>query len=99
MSVDNPEYALIVKANNLSVDVDNEILVVHKFIRDTYNPKFPELHQLVPDPNMFIRAVRVIGNETVSTNVTTTETATDCVLHPRNFPKASYGKLYRRLSS
>ena len=26
----NPEYALIVQANNLSVDVDNEILVVHK---------------------------------------------------------------------
>lgn len=26
----NPEYNLIVHANNLSVDVDNEILVVHK---------------------------------------------------------------------
>jgi len=26
----NPEYNVIVKANNLSVDVDNEILVVHK---------------------------------------------------------------------
>jgi hypothetical protein len=26
----NPEYSLIVQANNLSVDVDNEILVVHK---------------------------------------------------------------------
>jgi hypothetical protein len=28
----NPEYNLIVQANNLSVDVDNEILVVHKAI-------------------------------------------------------------------
>ncbi len=26
----NPEYSLIVQANNLSVDVDNEIMVVHK---------------------------------------------------------------------
>ena len=26
----NPEYNLIVQANNLSVDIDNEILVVHK---------------------------------------------------------------------
>jgi hypothetical protein len=26
----NPEYNLIVQANNLSVDVDNEILIVHK---------------------------------------------------------------------
>jgi U4/U6 small nuclear ribonucleoprotein PRP31 len=28
----NPEYNIIVQANNLSVDVDNEILVVHKVI-------------------------------------------------------------------
>jgi U4/U6 small nuclear ribonucleoprotein PRP31 len=28
----NPEYNVIVQANNLSVDVDNEILVVHKVI-------------------------------------------------------------------
>lgn len=26
----NPEYNVIVQANNLSVEVDNEILVVHK---------------------------------------------------------------------
>ena len=46
----NPEYNLIVQANNLSVDIDNEILVVTKFIRDHYAPKFPELEQLVEDP-------------------------------------------------
>jgi hypothetical protein len=28
----NPEYNLIVQANNLSVDVDNEILLVHKVV-------------------------------------------------------------------
>ncbi|KAF8897380.1 hypothetical protein BD779DRAFT_1432312 [Infundibulicybe gibba] len=55
----NPEYNLIVQANNLSVDVDNEILV---FIRDHYAPKFPELEQLVTDPAMFIRSVRALGN-------------------------------------
>ncbi|KAL4075999.1 hypothetical protein J3A83DRAFT_4224338 [Scleroderma citrinum] len=58
----NPEYNLIVQANNLSVDVDNEILVVHKFIRDHYAPKFPELEQLVPDPTQYIRAVRILAN-------------------------------------
>jgi U4/U6 small nuclear ribonucleoprotein PRP31 len=62
-SQENPEYSLIVAANNLSVEVDNEILVVHKFIRDHYNPRFPELQQLVPDPVMFIRSVRALGNE------------------------------------
>lgn len=30
MSHSNPEYSLIVAANNLSVEIDNEILVVHK---------------------------------------------------------------------
>ena len=79
----NPEYNLIVQANNLSVDVDNEILVVHKvrssrlpksaspclssiqFIRDHYAAKFPELEQLVQDPQMYIHAVRALGNSEV----------------------------------
>ncbi|KIM45973.1 hypothetical protein M413DRAFT_441032 [Hebeloma cylindrosporum] len=58
----NPEYNIIVQANNLSVDVDNEILVVHKFIRDHYAPRFPELEQLVTDPAMYIRSVRALAN-------------------------------------
>jgi len=65
----NPEYNIIVQANNLSVDVDNEILVVHKFIRDHYAPKFPELEQLVTDPAMFIRSVRVLANNQDLTKV------------------------------
>ncbi|CCM03385.1 uncharacterized protein FIBRA_05515 [Fibroporia radiculosa] len=65
----NPEYNLIVQANNLSVDVDNEILVVHKFIRDHYAPKFPELEQLVGDPAMYIRSVRALGNSEDPTKV------------------------------
>ncbi|KAF8222716.1 Nop domain-containing protein [Tricholoma matsutake] len=62
----NPEYNLIVQANNLSVDVDNEILV---FIRDHYAPKFPELEQLVTDPSMFIRSVRSLANNEDLTKV------------------------------
>ncbi|KAI0033798.1 hypothetical protein K488DRAFT_77690 [Vararia minispora EC-137] len=65
----NPEYNLIVQANNLSVDIDNEILVVHKFIRDHYVSKFPELEQLVEDPSMYIRAVRTLANEEDPTRV------------------------------
>ncbi|KAF8076220.1 hypothetical protein FPV67DRAFT_1617815 [Lyophyllum atratum] len=65
----NPEYNVIVQSNNLSVDVDNEILIVHKFIRDHYAPKFPELEQLVTDPTMFIRSVRVLGNHEDPTKV------------------------------
>ncbi|KAJ7667840.1 hypothetical protein DFH06DRAFT_231229 [Mycena polygramma] len=65
----NPEYTLIVQANNLSVDVDNEILLVHKFIRDHYAPKFPELEQLVVDPAQYIRTVRALANEEDPTKV------------------------------
>ncbi|KZW03998.1 Nop domain-containing protein [Exidia glandulosa HHB12029] len=58
----NPEYNVIVQANNLSVEIDNEILVVNKFIRDHYAPRFPELEQLIIDPTMYIKAVRIIAN-------------------------------------
>jgi U4/U6 small nuclear ribonucleoprotein PRP31 len=34
----NPEYNLIVQANNLSVDIDNEILLVHKASLCVANP-------------------------------------------------------------
>ncbi|EKM59427.1 uncharacterized protein PHACADRAFT_249908 [Phanerochaete carnosa HHB-10118-sp] len=65
----NPEYNVIVQANNLSVDVDNEIMVVHKFIRDHYASKFPELEQLVQEPPMYIRTVRALGNSEDPTKV------------------------------
>ncbi|KAK8869526.1 hypothetical protein IAR55_000092 [Kwoniella newhampshirensis] len=59
---ENPEYHLVVTANNMSVEVDNEILLVHKFIRDHYAPRFPELEQLIADPWTYIAAVQAIGN-------------------------------------
>jgi U4/U6 small nuclear ribonucleoprotein PRP31 len=59
---DSPEYHLIVQANNLAVNVDNEIMIVHKFIRQHYQPRFPELESLISDPWEFVEAVRAIGN-------------------------------------
>lgn len=59
---ENPEYHLVVTANNMSVEVDNEILLVHKFIRDHYAPRFPELEQLIGDPWIYIAAVQGIAN-------------------------------------
>ncbi|CAG8436180.1 9506_t:CDS:10 [Diversispora eburnea] len=66
---EDPEYKLIVQANNLTVDIDNEILVVHKFIRDHYAKKFPELESLVLNPLDYTRAVKAIGNEMDLTRV------------------------------
>ncbi|KAJ9122068.1 hypothetical protein QFC24_004295 [Naganishia onofrii] len=59
---ENPEYALIVQANNLSVELENELLLVHKFIRDHYAIRFPELEQVIGDPWEYISAVKAIGN-------------------------------------
>ena len=59
---ENPEYSLVVTANNMSVEVDNEILLVHKFIRDHYAPRFPELEQLILDPWVYCTAVKAIAN-------------------------------------
>lgn len=59
---ENPEYHLVVTANNMSVEVDNEIMLVHKFIRDHYGPRFPELEQLIGDPWTYIAAVQAIAN-------------------------------------
>lgn len=41
--VDEEHYKLIIDCNTLTVDIDNEIVVVHNFIRDKYRAKFPEL--------------------------------------------------------
>ena len=76
---ENPEYHLVVTANNMSVEVDNEILLVHKFIRDHYAPRFPELEQLIAEPWTYIAAVKAIGNA---------EDLTRCAL-PSTLPAAT----------
>lgn len=82
---EDPEYKLIVEANNLTLKVDNEIGktnckttmteshlnsgrltlsavvigVIHKFLRDKYSKRFPELEQLVLHPLDYFRTVKV----------------------------------------
>lgn len=60
---DEPEYQLIVDCNALSVDIENEIIIIHNFIRDKYRLKFPELESLVHHPIDYARVVKKIGNE------------------------------------
>ncbi|CDY36542.1 BnaA06g09950D [Brassica napus] len=47
LSEDDPLYKLIVDCNKLTVDIENEIVTVHGFIRSKYRPRFPELESLV----------------------------------------------------
>ncbi|TPX54170.1 hypothetical protein SeMB42_g00406 [Synchytrium endobioticum] len=60
---DDPEYPLIVQANNLTADIDTEIIRITKFIRDKYAPKFPELETLIVNPLDYVKTVKAIGNE------------------------------------
>lgn len=51
----DPEYKLIVEANNITVEIDTEINIIHKYIRDKYSIRFPELESLVPNSLDYIK--------------------------------------------
>ncbi len=59
----DPEFKLIVEANNLTVEIDHEITIIHKYCRDLYSKRFPELESLVPDALDYINTVHALGNE------------------------------------
>ncbi|KAI9768337.1 MAG: U4/U6-U5 snRNP complex subunit prp31 [Geoglossum simile] len=59
---DNPEYHLLTQSNTFSTSIDNEIMLVHKFIRDHYSTRFPELETLITNPLDYAKAVGIIGN-------------------------------------
>ncbi|KAG8525545.1 uncharacterized protein KY384_009189 [Bacidia gigantensis] len=59
---DNPEYHLLTQSNTLSTSIDSEIMLVHKYIRDHYSFRFPELERLVQNPLDYAKTVGIIGN-------------------------------------
>lgn len=59
---DNPEYRFLTQSNTLSTSIDNEIILVHKFIRDHYSTRFPELETLITNPLDYAKSVAIIGN-------------------------------------
>ena len=58
----HPEYKLLTEVNTLSTSIDNEIILVHKFIRDHYSIRFPSLETLVTGPLDYAKTVAIIGN-------------------------------------
>lgn len=58
----DPEYLLIVEANNLVTEIDEEIAAIYKFAKDKYNKRFPELETLVVQPLEFLLAAKELGN-------------------------------------
>ena len=59
----DPEYLLIVEANNLTVEIDNELIIIHKYCRDNYSKRFPELESLVPGALDYLNTVHALGND------------------------------------
>lgn len=44
-------------------EIDSEINVIHKFVRDKYEKRFPELETLVPTPLEYLATVQLMGND------------------------------------
>ncbi|VVD02370.1 unnamed protein product, partial [Leptidea sinapis] len=59
----DPEYQLIVEANNIAVEIDGEIAIIHRFVRDKYQKRFPELESLIITPLEYIHTVKELGND------------------------------------
>ena len=59
---DDPEYKLLVEANGLYASIDTQVMIVHKFIRDHYSTRYPELETLITGPVEYANAVAIIGN-------------------------------------
>ncbi|KAH6854413.1 hypothetical protein B0I37DRAFT_29698 [Chaetomium sp. MPI-CAGE-AT-0009] len=75
---DHPEYHLLTQSNSLSTQIDNEIVLVHKFIRDHYSVRFPELETLITNPLEYAKAVAILGNGPMdSESIKSLQTSTD----------------------
>ena len=55
-------HALIVTTNDYLKHIDNDILIVHKTLRDAYATKFSELESIILNPYDYAKAVRLIAN-------------------------------------
>ncbi|RFU72370.1 hypothetical protein TARUN_9886 [Trichoderma arundinaceum] len=75
---DHPEYHLLTQSNSLSTMIDGEVALVHKFIRDHYSTRFPELERLVTTPLEYAKVVAIIGNGPMdSENIKALQTSTN----------------------
>ncbi|GAB64755.1 pre-mrna splicing factor [Plasmodium cynomolgi strain B] len=65
----NADEVLIDKCIELIIQIDTEILNIHKYVRDIYSTKFPELDSIVYTPLEYISVVSKIKNETDLKNI------------------------------
>ncbi|VTZ66412.1 U4/U6 small nuclear ribonucleoprotein PRP31, putative [Plasmodium chabaudi chabaudi] len=65
----NDEEVLIEKCIELIIKIDTEILNIHKYLKDIYSTKFPELDSIVYTPLEYISVVSRIKNESDIKNI------------------------------
>lgn len=63
------DHQLVVQSNKFLATLSEEIGKSHGALAAAYNPKFPELEELLPNPVQYKNAVRCIGNEMDLTRV------------------------------
>lgn len=81
---DHPEYELLTESNQLSTSIDSEIVLVHKYIRDHYSIRFPELETLVTNPLEYATVVAILGNGPLDeVNIKKLQTSEDNILGAR----------------
>jgi len=62
LTEEDPEYDLINRCNVLVREIDDEIVNVHRFVKDVYSKRFPELESIVPTPLEYMQVVQRAGN-------------------------------------
>jgi len=62
LAEEDEEYKLIHRCNNMVREIDEELLYIHKFVRDSYSKKFPELESIVTNPLEYLVVVKRAGN-------------------------------------
>ena len=62
-------HQLVVQSNKHLASLEEELERAHGQLAKAYNPKFPELEELLPNPLHYKNAVQIIGNETDLTKV------------------------------
>ncbi|OMH79518.1 U4/U6 small nuclear ribonucleoprotein Prp31 [Zancudomyces culisetae] len=58
---EDDEYKLVVRANELSIKIEGEIVAVYRNLRDLYAVRFPELETLVTNPLSYAQTILAIG--------------------------------------
>ncbi|EUD65046.1 hypothetical protein C922_04557 [Plasmodium inui San Antonio 1] len=65
----NADEVLMEKCIDLIIQIDTEILNIHKYVKDIYSTKFPELDSIVYTPLEYISVVSKIKNESDLKNI------------------------------